>query len=267
MRLQHPFRQAACIAAVGVSLSAVGCGHRAETAVQRVDTSATTLPQDGPFGNATISGIVRFVGSVPDNPLIDMRAAPECRATYHAPPRQLSVIVNPNRTLENVFVYVKRGLPPQSHYAPAPDTLLLAQRGCVYRPRVFGLMVGQALALRNDDALDHRIDARGVKSRSFSIPLASGRSSEHVFRSPEVMVPLQCATHAWMRAYVGILPHPFFATTGDNGRFTISHLAPGTYTLEAWHEGYGRRSATVTVRDSTTQHVTFTYAATAETSE
>jgi hypothetical protein len=129
-------------------------------------------------------------------------------------------------------------------------------------------MVGQALQLRNDDAVSHEIDAHGVKVRSFTIPLAAGRSSHHVFRSPEVMVPLKCGTHRWMRAYVGILPHPFFAITGDDGRFTISHLPPGTYTLEAWHEGYGRRSATVTVGDSTTQHVTFTYAATAsETSE
>jgi hypothetical protein len=71
-----------------------------------------------------------------------------------------------------------------------------------------------------------------------------------------------------MRAYIGVLPHPFFATTGDDGRFTIPRLPPGTYTLEAWHEGYGRRAATVTVRDSTTRHVTFTYSASpAETSQ
>jgi hypothetical protein len=128
---------------------------------------------------------------------------------------------------------------------------------------VFGIMVGQALTIRNDDAVAHVMDASGVQTRSFAIPLAAGRSGDHVFRAAEVMVPLEGRTHRWMRAYVGVLPHPFFATTGDDGRFTISRLPPGTYTLEAWHEGYGRRSATVTVRDSTTQHVTFTYATTA----
>jgi hypothetical protein len=269
MDIQHLFRQAARLAALGGSLAAAAaCGGDADIAVHEGDSTARSLPTDGPFGGAAITGLVRFVGTPPANPAIDMRVAPHCRAIYHSPPRQLGVIVNPNGTLANVFVYVKRGLPPHGHYAAPAERLLVTERGCQYHPRVVGLLVGQALALRNDDAVPHQIVASGVKTRPFTMPQAAGRSNEHVFRAAEVMVPLQCARHPWMRAYVGILPHPFFATTGDEGRFTISRLPPGTYTLEAWHEGYGRRAATVTVRDSTTQHVTFTYAKTAsETSE
>lgn len=268
MDVQHLLRQAARLVALGGSLTAGACGRTADTAVQQTDSTARPLPSDGPFGGATITGLVRFVGTPPANPAIDMNAAPQCRGIYHSPPRQLGVIVNPNGTLANVFVYVKRGLPSQGHYAAPAETLLVTERGCQYHPRVVGLLVGQALALRNDDAAPHQIVASGVKTRPFTIPQAPGRSNEHVFRAAEVMVPLQCARHRWMRAYVGILPHPFFATTGDDGRFTISRLPPGTYTLEAWHEGYGRRTATVTVPDSTTRHVTFTYAATvSETSE
>jgi hypothetical protein len=261
-------QRAVCVAAFGSALTAVGCDGRAEHTVEQRDSITADLPADGPFGTATIRGRVRFIGTPPENPAIDMHGAPLCRGVYHSTPRQLSVIVNPNGTLANVFVYVKRGLPSDSHYSPPADTLLLAQRGCQYRPRVFGLMVGQALTIRNDDAVGHVIDASGVKTRAFTIPLGVGRSGDHVFRASEVMVPLQGRTHRWMRAYIGVLPHPFFATTGDDGRFTISRLPSGTYTLEAWHEGFGRRTATVTVRDSTTHSVTFTYASTAaETSE
>lgn len=263
MDIKHLWQCAAGIAALGGSLAAVGCDDRAGHAVQRSDSITADLPAPGPFGTATISGRVRFIGTPPDNPAIDMRGAPLCRGVYHSTPRQLSVIVNPNGTLANVFVYVKNGLPSDVHYPPPGDTLLLAQRGCQYRPRVFGLMVGQTLTIRNDDAVAHVVDASGVRTRAFSIPLAAGRSGDHTFRASEVMVPLQGRTHRWMRAYIGILPHPFFATTGDDGRFTLSRLPPGTYTLEAWHEGYGRRAATVTVRDSSTQSVTFTYTATA----
>jgi hypothetical protein len=268
MELHALLQQAACVAALGTTPLLAGCGGQADTESQRSEVSAAAPRADGPFGDATITGRVRFVGTPPDNPAIDMRGAPLCRGVYHSTPRQLSVIVNRNGTLANVFVYVKRGLPPDSNYSPPVDTLLLIQRGCQYHPRVFGLMVGQALTIRNDDALAHMIQASGVKTRSFWIPLAAGRSGDHVFRASEVMVPLEGRTHRWMRAYIGVLPHPFFATTRDDGRFTIRRLPPGTYTLEAWHEGYGRRTATVTVRDSTTQPVTFTYSASAsETSD
>lgn len=263
MDLTHLWQRAACVAAFGSSLAVVGCDTGAGHTVQRRDAIPADLPAAGSFGTATIRGRVRFIGTPPDNPVIDMRGAPLCRGVYHSTPRQLSVIVNPNGTLANVFVYVKSGLPPDVHYSPAADTRLLAQRGCQYRPRVFGLMVGQTLTIRNDDAVEHVVDANGVKTRAFTIPLGAGRSDDHTFRASEVMVALQGRTHRWMRAYIGVLPHPFFATTGDDGRFTISRLPPGTYTLEAWHEGYGRRAATVTVRDSSTQTITFTYAPTA----
>jgi hypothetical protein len=260
MRIHSLLRQGAAIVALGGWLTAVACERRVDTASQRNDSTATPSPPEAGVGSATINGVVRFVGAAPKNSMIDMRAVPLCRGMYHADPRQLSVIVNRNGTLANVFVYVKHAVPPLHLYAAATDPVLLTQRGCQYRPRVFGLMVGQELTLRNDDAMAHQLEARGVATRPFTIPLASGTSREHVFRNPEVMVPLSCGTHDWLRAYVGVLPHPFFATTGHDGRFTIGHLPPGTYTLEAWHEAYGRRTATVTVGDSATQHVTFTYA-------
>ena len=249
-------------------LALVACSPRADTGVQRAESTDSLPVPDGPYGSGTIVGIVRFVGAMPENPIIDMRAAPACRAVYHAVPRQLSVVVNPNRTLANVFVYVKQGLPASSHYAAPSDSLLITQRGCQYHPRVFGLMVAQTLVIRNDDIVAHRIEATGLKTRSFTSALPAGRKTGHVFRNAEVMVPFGGRTHRWMRAYAGIVSHPFFATTGNDGRFTIGRLPSGTYTLEAWHEGYGRRTATVTVRDSTTQHVTFTYSQTvSETSE
>jgi carboxypeptidase family protein len=251
------FRQAAGLAALTGTLALGGCGQHHDRIADRPDASGT--PPDGPFGHATITGIVRFVGATPANPPIDMRAAPRCRAIYHSTPRQLSAVVNPNGTLANVFVYVKRGLPTHSRYTPAADSLLLTQRGCQYHPRVFGMMVGQTLSFRNDDVVAHHLESAGVKTRPFTIPHPAGRRHHHAFRNAEVMVPLECDTHRWMRAYVGILPHPFFATTNRSGRFTIPRLPPGTYTLEAWHEGYGRRTTTLTVPDSTTRHVTFTY--------
>jgi len=58
-----------------------------------------------------------------------------------------------------------------------------------------------------------------------------------------------------------VLPHPFFAVTGDDGRFEITHVPPGSYTLVAWHERYGRLKQPITVGDDGKVEATFEYKA------
>jgi hypothetical protein len=64
-----------------------------------------------------------------------------------------------------------------------------------------------------------------------------------------------------MHAHIGVLSHPFFASTGADGSFSITGLPAGTYTIEAWHEKYGAQTATVTVTGSDTKTADFTYTA------
>jgi hypothetical protein len=87
-------------------------------------------------------------------------------------------------------------------------------------------------------------------------------SLTRTFTDPEVMLPFECNVHGWMHAYAGVLSHPFYAVTGiPDGRFSIRGLPPGTYTIEAWHERYGTRTATVTVPKNETKTVDLTYTA------
>jgi hypothetical protein len=50
-----------------------------------------------------------------------------------------------------------------------------------------------------------------------------------------------------MVAWVGVVSHPFFAVTGEDGSFSLKGLPPGEYTLEAWHEKLGTQEIKVTV--------------------
>src|SRR6266516_4173060 len=212
-----------------------------------IGASAVRQTAQAVQAGATISGKIKFTGTKPTNPRIDMSEEAACKAKYPAPPTAETVIVNANGTLANVFVYVKAGLPAGATY-PAPTTpVMLDQNGCRYHPHVLGIQVGQPLNIKNSDPLLHNIKAKAVKNRPFNVP--------------EVMIPLECNVHGWMNAFLGVLPHPFYAVSGSDGSFSIKGLPPGTYTIEAWHEKYGTQTATVTVAGAAPKTQDFTFAA------
>ncbi len=213
-------------------------------------------------GGGTVTGSVKFVGRAPSNPELDMSEEPQCAAKYKTTPRDPIVVVNPNGTLANVFVYVKEGLPADAKYPVPTSSVVIDQSGCEYSPRVFGIMVSQPLEIRNSDPLMHNIKTLAKNNRPFNVSQpTAGMKLNRTFTAPEVMLRFECNVHGWMRAYAGVLPHPFFATTGMNGSFSIGGLPPGTYTIEAWHEKYGTQMVTVTVKDNETTSADLTYTA------
>ena len=63
----------------------------------------------------------------------------------------------------------------------------------------------------------------------------------------------------WMAAYIGVVDHPFFAVSGDDGSFSINNLPAGDYTLEAWHETFGTQTMKVTVADGGSATADFSF--------
>ena len=212
-------------------------------------------------GGAKVTGKIKFVGTKPAMPKIDMTEEPKCKAKYQGVPTDETVVVNANGTLANVFVYVKSGL-PASYQAPAASApVTLDQDGCRYHPHVLGIQVGQQLAIKNSDGILHNIKAKAKANRPFNISQPTVMTSSKTFDKPEVMVALECNVHGWMHAWLGVLPHPFFSVSGADGSFTLAGLPPGTYTIEAWHEKYGAQTATVTVAGSEAKTADFSFAA------
>ncbi|MFL5574827.1 MAG: carboxypeptidase regulatory-like domain-containing protein [Gemmatimonadaceae bacterium] len=216
---------------------------------------------NGPTGDGSVTGTIHFAGTPAANQPIDMSEEETCQAKYAGGPAPAdSVYVVNNGGLGNTFVYVKSGLPAGATYAPPATPVVIDQRGCLYHPRIFGMQVGQKLEIKNSDPVLHNIKAVPSTNRGFNISQPSaGMTTTRTFSKPEVMVPLQCNVHGWMHADVGVLPHPFFATSTSDGHYTIKGLPPGTYVIEAWHEKLGPQTATVTVGAGEAKTVDFNY--------
>lgn len=223
--------------------------------------SARATPVAPPVNLATagtISGVVRFAGEAPARIPIDMSADPACKQPYLT-----EQIVVSDQLLANVYVYIKSGAPNYNAKPNAP-AVRLNQKGCRYSPHVIAVQQGGYVTFINSDPTVHNIHTMpsepGTESIDISEPAGSAPRTQ-VFPTPEVMLPVRCNNHPWMSAFINVAPNPWFALTGVDGKFTISGVPPGTYTLAAVHEKLGEQDVQITVPPKSAAQASFTFAA------
>lgn len=219
------------------------------------DTPAETAgtPYKTTGNEGTITGKVSFDGATaPEPKTIDMAADGACAAKN--PNAVAEDIVVKNGAVEYVFVYIKDGQTTEGNKKldsfkwDAPAEAKLDQNGCHYVPHVIGVQVGQKLNVTNSDPTTHNVNVQPKNNDPFN--QAQGSNAPPItatFKRAEILIPVKCNQHPWMKSWIGVLKHPFFAVTKEDGTFEIKNVPPGTYTLEAWHEKFGTKTAQIKV--------------------
>jgi hypothetical protein len=157
-----------------------------------------------------------------------------------------SLVVAADRGVKNVVVYLTH--PPQGA-GPAPAAeALLDQVGCRYVPHVQAVRVGTKLVALNSDAMLHTVRGTSNGETLFNTaqPLKGMKSG--VLLGKPGLIHVGCdAGHTWMGAWVYAFEHPYYAVTGEDGKFEMPGLVPGTYEVAFWQETLGAVRRTVTV--------------------
>jgi len=219
-------------------------------------TTAPTTPID-PATAATVSGIVKFEGAVPKAATIDMSQDANCKGSNKAE----NVVASDGR-LANVFVYVKEGLGGRTFEAPK-EAVTLDQSGCRYHPHVMGVMAGQTIKIVNSDSTTHNIHPSPSPTsgnREWNESQAPQAAAlEKTFGREEIMLPVKCNQHPWMKMYVSVVKSPFYAVSGPDGKYELKGLPPGDYTLAFVHEKFGEKTQKVTLaaKDSKSVDINF----------
>jgi len=215
--------------------------------------AATSAPID-PATAATVKGAVTFEGTAPKPQKIDMSQDAACKGNNTS-----ETIIADGGKLANVFVYVKEGLGDRTFDVPK-NSATIDQKGCQYHPHVLGVMTGQNIGIRNDDDTTHNIHPTPKDNREWNESQPPKAAAlEKTFAREEVMLPVKCNQHPWMKMYVNVVKSPFFAVTGSDGKYEIKGLPPGDYTLAFVQEKLGEQDQKVTLAAKDTKTVDQTF--------
>ena len=216
---------------------------------------ATGLLAEG----GTIKGTIHFEGAGPKLRAVKMDADPVCKASHDGPVYSETVVINDNSTLKNVLVSIEAGLEGQTFPVPE-EPVVLDQTGCRYEPHVWGAMAGQPVEIRNSDRTLHNVHSLAEVNPQFNMAMPKiVRKKTRIFKKPEDVFAIKCDVHPWMRTWVGIFDHPFFATSDTGGSYIIADLPAGTYTVRAWHERLPAMTKEITVKEGETITLDFTF--------
>lgn len=195
---------------------------------------------------ASIEGNVRLTGAIVQPKTVPVTSDQYVCGQFK---QAQDLIVSADQGIRNAVVRLKTPPPGGSRFYPGPAPQI-DQHECVFIPRMVIVPVGGTVEFLNSDRLLHNIRSRNIKhNRAFNRTQPRGRTIPITFTAPEI-VRIGCDLHPWMRSWIVVAEHPYYAITGANGEFSLENVPPGRYILEVWHETLRMVTREITVGDS-----------------
>jgi len=224
---------------------------RAKRALFIVGAALFYIVATGVVSAGTIKGNVRYAGTPVERKKVSVTIDQYlCGKEKEAE----DLVISPTNGISNAVVSL-HGLPPGSKALGSPARVKMDQRQCVFVPRVVVVPVGGTVEFLNSDRLLHNVKSGGKENPPFNRAQPHARSISIAFRNPE-LVRVDCDLHSWMRGWVVVAEHPYYAVTNEEGEFVFEKVPPGKYTLQVWQETLGTVNQEVTVAGEGTHIVT-----------
>ena len=202
-------------------------------------------------GVETIKGSVRYVGAP-----IERKKVPVTIDQYicgkDKEPEDL--MLSSNNGIRNAVVSLHNPPPNAKRDWNLPPAKM-DQKQCSFVPRVIIAPLGGTVEFLNSDRLLHNVRSAAKGNPPFNRAQPHARSISFTFKQPELL-RVDCDLHSWMRGWVVVAEHPFYAVTNESGEFILENVPPGKYTLQIWQESLGTVTQDVTVGNKATATVT-----------
>ena len=184
-----------------------------------------------------LTGTVTLKGTPPaEKELTPLKEDATCGKLVKDTPKTTHYVVGVKGELANCVVIVK-GVPGAKSTGASAAAVVIDQKTCVYHPHIFAVQTGQKITAKNSDPVMHNVHTTPTSGMAeFNQAQMAGAPDLTIsFDKPEAFLKFKCDVHPWMFAYVGVLPHPYFAVTDKDGNYKISGVPAGKYSLVAFH--------------------------------
>src|SRR5215831_7533264 len=214
-------------------------------------TMVTGLATPGDAAGGAIKGTVTLKGTAPELKKLAV-TIDQYVCGKEKNPEEL--VLSPQGGIRSAVVWLEKP-PAGAPGAALASTATMDQKDCVFAPRVVVVPAGGKIDFLNSDRLLHNLHSTPSANAPFNRTQPKGRTITISFSHPEI-IRVTCDLHSWMRGWVVVADHPFYAMTNGAGEFELRGLPPGRYTLKAWQERLGTISRDVAVGDQDPTPVT-----------
>jgi plastocyanin len=159
---------------------------------------------------------------------------------------QVSIVERPGARTTDLADAVVWLEPRGGGSSPAKSRTQIVMESREFVPRVRVVSTGSAVGFPNQDPFRHNVFSKSGPSE-FDLGLYGRGDTKDARVERAGVYPVFCNIHAKMAAFIVAVPTSYVAQPNPDGRFTISAVPPGTYTLHAWHDRGGERSSELTV--------------------
>jgi plastocyanin len=132
---------------------------------------------------------------------------------------------------------------------------LLDQQDCRYEPHVVLVPAGTRLTIRNSDGILHNLHSHSEENPAFNKPQPKFKKTlKETFNKAEI-IKITCDAHTWMSGWIVVHEHPYYTVTDKRGKFSLSEIPPGEYTLRIWHETLGEKQYPIKVKHGVREYL------------
>jgi plastocyanin len=211
----------------------------------------TGLATPGDAAGGAIKGTVALKGAAPELKKLAVTIDQYVCGKEKNPE---DLVLSPQGGIRSAVVWLEK--PPAGAPAAAlASTATMDQKDCVFAPRVVVVPAGGKIDFLNSDRLLHNLHSTPSANPPFNRTQPKGRTITIAFEKPEI-IRMTCDLHSWMRGWVVVAEHPYYALTDGAGEFEFKGLPPGRYTLKVWQERLGTVSKEIVVGDQDPTPVT-----------
>jgi hypothetical protein len=218
-----------------------------------VDTPVGVLATGGAGDQewGTIKGRIVWGGdSIPEPAKLDTSKEPKCVAKDGGPITSEEWVVNPkNKGVRYVCIWLRteddKGKlpihPDLANIADKDKEVVIDQPCCMFEPHGVAIRDGQILVAKNSSKdIAHNVDWKGLRpTQGANTLVPPGNKIELQIKPSEYQITISCGIHPWMKGWVRVFDHPYFAVTDADGNFEIKNAPAGKFRMVVWHEtGY-----------------------------